>query len=317
MKKTVFPIGLLLAVLLICPACPVWAQIALKIELSQQHFLQYEPVFVRVLMRNLSGHPLAFGENTGLRGILRFEIRSASGRYALLSGKETPPLKGVILQPGAMQSVTFNVARYYDVRRLEHYSIKAIISHPQLKASYESDAGHFSVVQGKDIWQAVVGVPRYLLQQDNTQIPTRRYRLVSYNTGKRFVLVLLIEDKDRIYMLRRVGLDLGLDLAPQCEVDDLSRLNLLIPASSKVYAYYQFDVTGKLEKSEVRIKTDTRPRLIVNRDTGTIVLSGGRLARRDLDYEEVKELPFVSQVMNDPAKDITRGKSILDEKDDD
>ncbi|MBQ9335781.1 MAG: hypothetical protein IJS14_00600 [Lentisphaeria bacterium] len=317
MKKTVFTIGLQLAFLLIFAALPVRAQIAVRIEMSQQNYLQYEPVFVRVTLRNLSGHPLAFGENEGLRGMLRFEIHSDSGRYALLLGKETPPLKGVILQPGAARAITFNAARFYDVRRLEHYSIKAVISHPQLKSAYESDPATFSVVQGREVWQSVVGVPRYLLQKDNVQIPTRRYRLVSYNTGKRFVYVLLIEDKDRIYLIRRVGLDLGMDLAPQCAVDDLSRLNILIPASPKVYAYFQFDVTGKLEKREVRVKSDSRPRLVVNRDTGTVVLSGGRLARRDLDYEEIKELPFVSQAMNDAPKDITRGKSIIDEKDDD
>ena len=129
--------------------------------------------------------------------------------------------------------------------------------------------------------------------------------------------MLLIEDKDRIYLIRRLGVDLGSELAPQCAIDDLSRLNVLVPASPKVFAYFQFDVTGKLEKREVRIKTDTRPRLVANRDTGTVVLSGGRLARRDLDYEEIKELPFVSQAMGDAPKDITRGKSLVDEKDDD
>ena len=317
MKKTFFSLGLRLAVLLFCLSFTVRAQIALRVELSQQHFLRYEPVFARVTMRNLSGHPLAFGENAGLRGILRFEIHSDSGRYSLLLGRETPPLKGLILQPGASRSVTFNIARYYDVRRIDHYSVKAVISHPQVRSAYESDPVSFSVVSGREIWQAVVGVPRYLLQNDTTKIPTRRYRLVSYNTGKRFVYVMLVEDKDRIYMIRRLGIDLGMDLAPQCAVDDLSRVNVLIAASPKVFAYFQFDVNGRLEKREVRIKTDTRPRLVVNRDTGTVVLSGGRLARRDLDYEEIKELPFVSQAMNDGPKDITRGKSIIDDKDDD
>ena len=317
MSKAFFTVASRLGILLFLMSFPVRAQIALRMELSQQHYLQYEPVFVRVTMRNLSGHPLAFGENEGLRGELRFDIHSDSGRFSMPLGKDSPPMKGIILQPGASQSVTFNVGRYYDVRRLEHYTIKAIISHPQLKKAYESDPKTFSVVQGRDVWQSIVGVPRYLLQKNIAQIPTRRYRIVSYNTGKRFVYVLLLEDKDRIYLLRRLGLDLGMELTPQCAVDDLSRLNVLVPASPKVFAYYQFDVTGKLEKREVRIKTDSRPRLVVNRDTGTVVLSGGRLARRDLDYEEIKELPFVSQAMGDAPRDITRGKSLIDEKDDD
>ena len=47
------------------------------------------------------------------------------------------------------------------------------------------------------------------------------------------------------------------------------------------------------------------------------MLSGGRAARRDLDYEEIKELPFVSHALPDPNRDITSGKSIIDEKDKD
>ena len=147
-------------------------------------------------------------------------------------------------------------------------------------------------------------------------ISTRRYRILTYNTGNQFLYMLLIEDKDHIYMVRRLGLDLGNNLAPMCAVDDLSRLNVLVAASPKVFAYYQYDVTGKLEKKEVRIKSDTTPRLVVNKDLGTVILSGGRGARRDLDYEELKDLPFIANAMDENLKDITEGKSIIDEADD-
>ena len=43
-----------------------------------------------------------------------------------------------------------------------------------------------------------------------------------------------------------------------------------------------------------------------------MVLSGGRRARRDLDYEEIKDLPFVSNALDENLKDITEGKSIVD-----
>lgn len=309
-------IALILAVF---PLFILHAQIGLRVEMSQRHYLEYEPVFVRITMRNLSGHALAFGENEGLRGTLRFEIRAQnSGGYAMLLNHETPPLKGVILAPGTSRVFTFNVSKYYDLRRLGVYNLKAVVSHPQLKAAYESDKTQFSVVRGTDIWKNVVGIPQYLSgKTGGSKILTRQYRIVSYNTGSHILYVLLIEDKDRVYLIRRLGLDLGSNLLPQCAVDDLSRLNLLVAASPKVFAFYQYDVTGHLEKKEVRIKSTTTPHLVVNKDVGTVVLSGGRPARRDLDYEEIKELPFVSSAMNDPSRDITGGKSIIDEKDDD
>jgi len=321
MKMPGLRLGPVIALILaVFPCFILHAQIGLRVEMSQLHYLEYEPVFVRVTMRNMSGHALAFGENEGLRGTLRFEISSQnSGGYAMLLKNETPPLKGVILAPGTSRVFTFNASKYYDLRRLGVYNLKAIVSHPQLKAAYESGKVQFSVVRGTDIWKTVVGIPQYLSSKTggDTKIPTRQYRIVSYNTGTHILYVLLIEDKDRVYLIRRVGLDLGSNLLPQCAVDDLSRLNLLVAASPKVFAFYQYDVTGHLEKREVRIKSTSTPHLVVNKDVGTVVLSGGRPARRDLDYEEIKELPFASRAMNDPSRDITGGKSIIDEKDDD
>lgn len=97
----------------------------------------------------------------------------------------------------------------------------------------------------------------------------------------------------------------------------MSRLNIIAAASPKVYIYYQFDTSGKLEKRDVRIKTDTTPRLVVNRELGTVIVDGGRVARRDLDYEEIKELPFIRTAMEENVKDITEGKSILDQAEED
>ena len=69
------------------------AQVALSVEISQLNYLQYEPVYLRVTMRNYSGHPLAFGENEGLRGRLRFEINSPGrNQYAQLLTNEYPAM---------------------------------------------------------------------------------------------------------------------------------------------------------------------------------------------------------------------------------
>jgi len=317
MKKLFQSVGLPVILQFLFLSFPVCAQIGLRAEASQLHFLQYEPVYVRVTMRNQSGHPLAFGEHAGLRGQLRFEIVSSSGRYVRpLPGTE-PEVKGLILQSGTAHALTFDVSRFYDLRKPDSYILKAVISHPQLKNAYQSGAIQFTVVPGSTIWKSVVGVPKYLMEKSPAQIPSRQYRVVNYHTGKNFLYVLVIEDKDRVYLVRKLGRDLGGNLRPQCAVDDLSRLNLLVAASSKVFAFYQYDITGKLEKKEVRIKSNTTPRLVTNQDLGTVVLSGGRPARRDLDYEEIKDLPFVSNLMDGQTNDITSGKSLFDDSKDD
>ncbi len=292
------------------------AQVALTVEISQTNYLQYEPVYLKVTMRNFSGHPLAFGENEGLRGKLRFEI-NAPGRnqFAQQLTKDFPPMKGIILPPGVARTFTYNVSAYYNVKKLGRYSIRAILSHPQLKSEYESKQTHFNVVKGLPIWESVVGVPKFGSRKSTveSQIETRKYSILSYSTGNIFYYALMIEDQERVYLVKKIGLDLGRSLSPRCAVDDLSRLNIIVAASPKVYAYYQYDTNGKLERRDIRIKTDTTPSLVVNKELGTVVLDGGRPARRDLDYEEIKELPFISGAMDENMKDITEGVGILDE----
>ena len=174
------------------------AQVALSVEISQLNYLQYEPVYLRVTMRNYSGHPLAFGENEGLRGRLRFEINSPGrNQYAQLLTNEYPAMRGVILQPGASRTFTFNVSNYYNVKQLGHYSIRAILSHPQLKAEYGSKQVHFTVVKGLTQWESVVGVPKFSgksRNQQNETIETRKYSILTYNTGRAFFHALMIED---------------------------------------------------------------------------------------------------------------------------
>lgn len=292
-------------------------QIAMKVEMTQIRFLQYEPVYARLTVRNLSGHPLVFGENAGLRGSLRFEITGLGfAGYAKLLKNENPTMKGIILQPGAIRVFTYNVSAFYDLRRQDSYNLKAVISHPQLGASYESNKTAFSIVSGQEIWQALVGIPEVMQKKVPGSIPTRKYRIVSYNTGKRYIYSLYIEDNKRVYSTRHLGVDLGYTLRPKCAIDDLSRLHVILAASPKVFAYYLFDVNGKLEKKEVRIKTDSQPRLVTNRDMGTVLLTGGRRARPDLDYEEIRSLPYIQQAMEEHTGDITSssGKGLLDDK---
>lgn len=299
----------------LCAVMPLFGQIALKVETAQTHFLQYEPIHIKVTMRNVSGHPLVFGENALLRGTLRFDIQGINRTGLVrLTGKETPTMKGIILQPGTTRVFTYNASAFYDLRRKDNYYLKAVISHPQLGSSYESNKVSFSVVSGQDVYQALAGVPAGLMKNSKSKVPARKYRISSFNTGKQSLYVLHVEDEEKIYSIRRLGVDLGYTLRPQCAIDDQSRLHVLVAASPKVYAYYLFDITGTLEKKEVRIKTDSTPRLITNRDMGTVLLSGGRRARPDLDYEEIQSLPYIKQAMEEQhTSDITGGKkSLLD-----
>ena len=132
MRKLCLAVGLLLVCL-----CPLSAQVAMKLQLNQNAYLQFEPVFARVTFRNLSAHALAFGELKGLRGNLRFDIFHTSGkgsvRVSPINRAKMPSMIGVIIPPGGTYEAVFRVSDFYDFRKRGNYSIKAVLFHPQLK----------------------------------------------------------------------------------------------------------------------------------------------------------------------------------------
>ena len=303
-------------------AVSLFAQISMQIKLNQDNFLQYEPIFVRVAVRNMTGHMIAFGERPGLKGSLRFDIYPGKRNAQRLPFRKPdtqnmnekqkalasilPDMHGVILPAGSVQEFTFRLSDYYDLRNLGSYSIKAVISHDQLGSSYQSNAVQCKVTEGMKIWGPVtVGVPASGTDDtpanhlETVKIKTRNYSIVSYFTGKVTAYALIIDDKDHIYFVRRIGFDLGPDLKPQCAVDFLSRLNLLVAASPKVFAYYQFNTDGSLERKQVYIKTSSSPTLVLDKKTGIVMPAGGRIANKDVDFEEIKDLPFTEDVFGD------------------
>jgi hypothetical protein len=308
--------------LFLFPLC-VRAQVAIVVKPVQVNYLQYESVFVRVAMRNLSAHPLAFGENIGLKGNLQFEIRRSDRNEPsfIRSPKDAPlpDMTGVILPPGGEKSYMFNLSKHYDLRSTGRYSVKAVLRHPQMPSAYQSKEVHFNIVRGNVIWSRTVGLPllddepgEITVNEDGTteekhrMIKTREYRILSYFTGTSNIYCLTLEDKDNVYMLRHIGYDLGPDLRPKCEIDFLSRLSVLLPASTKVYAYYQYNTDGKLENRQILIKVDRAPQLVLDPDTGIVKVVGGREARKDVDYEEIRDIQFLED-MRDPKG------SLLDE----
>lgn len=323
-------------VLFLIPVC-VRAQVAIVVKPVQVNYIQYESVFVRVALRNLSAHPLAFGENIGLKGSLQFEIRrSDRNEPSFVKAPKDAPLPdmtGVILPPGGEKSYMFNLSKSYDLRSTGRYTVKAVLRHPQMPSAYQSKEAHFNIVRGNVIWSRTVGLP--LLDDGPVEkadgdegkgehriIKTREYRILSYFTGTSNIYCLTLEDKDNLYMLRHIGYDLGADLRPKCEIDFLSRLSVLLPASTKVYAYYQYNTDGNLENRQILIKTDRAPRLVLDPDTGTVKVVGGREARKDVDYEEIRDIQFLEDMrdpkgtlLDEPLDDSIRGPESVGAKD--
>lgn len=310
-SKIIAIAGGIFLLLALCGNC--FGQVVVKIELPQKNFLCYEPVYARVHLRNLAGHTLVFGASKKLAGRLHFEIGSdISNTYASLI-KDFPTTTGILLPPGVTKSFVYNISAFYRLNKPGQYTIKAIISHPQMRKKYQSNKILFSITEGKLIWQSTFGIPSAPGEKQQESIPVRKYTIRSYFNGRNSVYMLYVEDDKRIYSARRLGYDLGNTLRPKCAVDDISNLHVLIAGSPRVFSYCKIDVNGKLVEGEIRIKTDTHPELVVNRELGTVLLQGGRKANPETDYEEVKDIPFLHGFLEDGKKSITGKGSLLDD----
>lgn len=292
----------LLAALTVCAFLCVWAevhaQLGVQIKISQTSYLPFEPVFVQVSITNRSAHPLAFGSSEKLKGTLRFEIDPMDGgRKGFLPLKDPtvyPPLTGSIIPAGATKEYTFNLCDYYDMQLPGRYSIKAVLRHNLLQHEYLSQPTYISIVKGQSVWTTEVGLPSLTGKTDeNEKIKLRRYTILTYNTGSSLVYNLLVDDDKMVYANRRVAFNLGPELAPQCQIDFLSRLHVLFAASNRVFAYYVFTPDGRLDERKILVRIDGMPRLSIDPKSGFVTAVGGREARPDQDYEEIRDLPFL------------------------
>ena len=272
------------------------AQVSVELTINNSNYIQYEAIYAKVTLRNFSAHPLPFGESKELSGNLKFEIEGPDEGFVRQTDAGLPPMLGTILVPGETKTMTFILSKYYFLQKKGRYKVKAYIEHPQLTSAYESNACFFSIIDGNTILERSVGIPDFIPTKESSggKIKTRKYSIISFFDGRNKVYAVSVEDESMVYAVKRIGFDMGANLKPSCEIDSLSRINILLPVSPKVFAYYVYGIDGKLEKRDIYMKTNTTPTLVADKKDGAVMIVGGRVARKDLDYDEFKDLPFMA-----------------------
>ncbi len=304
----------LLPLLLLSAGLPLFAQIAVKIDPAYPVYMQYDAIHIRMLLRNYTSHPIAFGNAKNLQGDISFRILGPGHSIVTLSNPEIRPmLQGVILAPGETRTFTFNLANYYRLQDEGLYTVRALVRHPQLPSAYESNESPFKIRRGTVFWSRQFGLPDYTGKNKDKKIQNRTYKLLSFSDSRNMYYYMMIDDNSHVYAVRRIGFDIGSNLKPQREIDSLARFHIMIAVTPKVYAHYIYDHNGVLEKRTVYMRTSTTPFLVRDPKTAEVTVNGGRMARKDIDYEELKELPFLDEVKVE-NKDAFGGSS-KDEED--
>jgi len=284
MKKYLIPP--VIAIFAFLLSSNTFAQLAMKLELNKQNYIQYEQIFARLIVRNQSGHPIVFGKNEKLRGTIRFEIERRGGEKPKQLS-DSPKIEEKLLKTGEQESFSIPLSKYFQLNKEGNYKVKAIISHVQIPHEYESNEVEFSIVHGNVILSTKVGVPSVAgKNKKGEKIKNREYSIISYHDGKHKLYYLIIQDDSYVYGVVSLGFDIG-TRQPECMIDRLSRLHILLQAGPDIYSYFVYDINCKLEEKTVYKRLEGNViKLFKDENTGRINVAGGIKASVGSDYIE-------------------------------
>ena len=266
-------------------ALPAAAQIGIEVSLNRSVYMQFEPVYACVSLRNDSGRPLLFGADPRFQGFVLFDIRDRDGRPIPQRPDSGISVTGLILRPGEVKRMVIPIHKYYDLDRTGRYTVSAFVSHNMLPHEYQSQKVRFRIERGVDVWTRTVGVANVEGTAGDAPQRTRTYtiRVMNENSFKYYYLV--VEDDRHVYGVMRVGRVIFSERF-SAEVDMLSRIHLLMPISPKIFHYLSFSIEGESVNNSYWKTTNTIPMLYRDPVSGIVSRIGGAEARRGLDFKD-------------------------------
>ena len=266
-------------------ALPASAQIGIEVSLNRSVYMQYEPVYACVSLRNDSGRPLLFGADPRFQGFVLFDIRDRDGRPVPQRPHAGISVTGLILRPGEIKRMVIPIHKYYDLDRTGRYTVRAFVSHNLLQHEYQSSSVRFRIERGVDIWSRTVGLANVDNPNGDARNRTRTYTIRTMNENSYKYYYLVVEDERNVYGVMRVGRMIFSEHF-SAEVDMLSRIHLLMPISPKVFHYLSFSIEGENVNNSYWKTSKTIPMLYRDPASGIVSRIGGVEARRGVDFKD-------------------------------
>ena len=276
------------AALTVVAAAPLMAQIGIDISLNRSLYMQYEPIYACVSLRNDTGKPLLFGKDPRFQGFVLFDIRDREGRIVPQKKDTGISVTGLILRPGEIKRMVIPIHKYYDLDRTGRYTINAFVSHNHLPNEYQSRDVSFRIENGLAVWSRTVGLANIDGDDKAPAHRTRTYTIKMLREGRTHHYYLVVEDDKFTYGVMRIGRQIGIEKY-SAEVDMLSRIHLLMPISPKIFHYLSFSIDGEnIDNSYWKI-TSTIPMLYRDPTSGIVNRIGGEEARKGVDFRDPDE----------------------------
>lgn len=281
--KTILQFGLC-AALLSGLALPAHAQLGIQLKTNQVRYVRYEPIQVTVTLFNYTGNSLFFGGRDS-EGRLRLLVESNEGFHVPAFDEDVNPAADLSLGAGESKSLTLAINTMYNMQREGQYTVRAQIEHPRLDKNYRSEACIVAVAAGSEIWSREVGVPD---DQATTPIHVKKVSLRLFPDRNHDLYVLQVEDDNVVYGVVRLGSRIT-GTQPLCDVDAISNIHVLFMTRPRFFEYRVYDSSLQLKQSQfyaVDATTNASPSLQRDPEVGRVLVTGGRLALKGVDYED-------------------------------
>lgn len=267
-----------LALLLLCSAGPLVAQVRVEVTLDQDQFLPGESLPATVRITNRSGQTLHLG---GEEDWLSFEVESRDGLVVAKEG-EAPVAGAFTLENSKTASKRVELAPYFSIIEAGRYAVIATVRIPDWDHDVPSLAKTFYVIQGAKLWEQEFGLPR-TEGSTNLAPEVRKYILQQANYLKgqiRLYLRLTDQSGLKSFTVFPIGQLVSIS-RPEPQVDKFSNLHVLFATGPRAYSYNVFNPDGDLISRQTYDYIGTRPRLQLDAEGKIGVLGGVRRVTRN------------------------------------
>ncbi len=266
------------------------AQVTLDLRLDQTEFLPGEAIPLAVKITNQSGQQLHFG---GQPGWLTFGVESSDG-FDVVRISEVPVPANFDLFSSEVGTLHVDIAPYFQLSRIGHYKITAVLHLKDWAANINSPPKEFDLVTGVQIWSQQFGLP-----SAGGPPEMREFSLQKANyLREQLRLYLQVSDaaESRIYKVIALG-PLGAFGYPEEQGDRNSELHVLWQTGARSFSYCVVSPDGSLRQRDLYELINSRPKLKVD-DNGDVSVVGGvkRVPATDIPTVHPPDaLPPVSQ----------------------
>lgn len=266
-----WPLPACLIAVFVAVAAPASAQINLDLKLDRTLYLAHEPITGELLIVNMAGRDLIFGESGGLSW-LDFSVTDGRGHLITpVQGERSE--RPIVLGAGQTYKHKVTINRRYPMATIGTYRVKASVHFPQINRVFETKQVTVQVTEGQPMWSQIVGVP-----QGHPQAGTyREYSLMTYYHGARSkALYFRLKDSDSGMVFRTYPLGDYMALRPPTHaIDSQNQLHILHMTGPQAYRYTIINIDGEpVRQQTLYEKGANRPEL-KSSGHGDVTLVGG------------------------------------------